>query len=182
MSSSKSCHAFLSVAAGHLVFFRVFWVYQVNFEPLLEGTGRCGELPGLAPPASRQEKFLCAASRLISANTSCEPDVFLILVYFCLFFHMGISLSWSVDTRLGSFSDWSVLMEISFPHPSRAPLGMFTNISIHSVIFFYPHIRFPTLACFLLWSLLTVNCLSNLSISLFLTSQPVSSRLSLFCR
>ena len=136
MSSSKSCHAFLSVAVGHLIFFQMFWVYQVSFEPLLGEAGHCGELPGPAPSASQWEKFPRVVSCLIPPDTSYEPNVFLILVYLWIFPHENIVVM--VCGRKAWFvPDWSVLMVISFSPSSRTPMGMFTHISIHSVIFFF---------------------------------------------
>ena len=70
----------------------MFWVCQVSFEPLLGVTGHYGGLLGPACLASHREKFPYAASGLISLDTSYGPDVFLTLVYFCIFSHMGISM------------------------------------------------------------------------------------------
>ena len=60
----------------------MFWVCQVNLDPRLGGTCRCGGLPCLPPPASHREDFPRATSGLIPPDTSDEPDVFLTLVYF----------------------------------------------------------------------------------------------------
>ena len=184
MSSSKSCHSFLSVAAGYLIPF-----------PSILGVRR---VPGESWASAWRNWTLWWAFR---PCTSCispggipvccvwlDSTWHFIWAWFifnpCIFWHFFPHRHIVIMVRgckAWFVSDWSVQMGISFSPPLGLPSGC-SLIFLSIALFWHPHIGLPTLICFLLWSLLTVHCLSNLTSSLFPTSQPVSSQLSLFCR